>query len=351
MIQKHICLFIDTFSAGGAERVCINYANELSEVGYKVTILVFNLSKQYYIDELNDSIKVESLNVANGVRSFNKLLRKKTMLKSFDVFITFNHQISLLLYTVKLILCINNSLVARNVNNLALDLKSKKGNPFKRALTQFMMFCLYKKMDAYIAQCNAMKEDMIECYSIPQEKITVVYNPISPKFKKIALKKDIDILFVGRLTQQKGIDNLIKIISEAHKLLPHVKLHIVGQGDLKDELISSLEVIGVNYTHDLQSSDLINLYNRSKVTILTSYYEGYPNVLVESIACGTPVVSFDCKSGPSEIINDGVNGYLINSFDIALFVFKMIELISSNIDVKSTKKKETEKLIALIEKL
>lgn len=275
------------------------------------------------------------------------------MLKNFEVFIAFNHQIALILYVIKKILGIDKPLVARNVNNLAMDLTAKKGNPLKRTLTRFLMRNLYNKMHAYIAQCNAMKEDMMDYYSLPQEKIEVIYNPISPMFKKIEMEKDIDVLFVGRLTQQKGIDNLIKIISQSYQELPNLHFYIVGQGVLQSELLSSLKSIGVNYTHDFQSNDLVNLYNRSKITILTSYYEGYPNVLVESIACGTPVISFDCKSGPSEIINNGVNGYLISNFDTDMFSNRLVTVLREGYSIESNNnnKLEIQKLKMMLEYL
>ncbi|ALO33661.1 hypothetical protein CMT41_02235 [Colwellia sp. MT41] len=352
-MKKNICLFIDTFGAGGAERVCINYANELVKMNFDVTILVFNLNKQFYISELDDAVKIESLDALTGTRAFSIIIKKKEILDKFDLFIAFNHQIALILFVLKFLLKINKPLIARNVNNLKMDLAAKKGSFIKRNITKFLMRNLYSKMTAYIAQCNAMKESMIESYSIPKEKIEVIYNPVSTTFKKINLKKDIDILFVGRLTQQKGIDNFIKIITKIYKELPNLHLYIVGQGDLKDDLISSLEELGVHYTHDLQSGDLVNLYNRAKVTVLTSYYEGYPNVLVESIACGTPVVSFDCKSGPSEIIKHGVNGFLITNFDVCLFSKQVVNMLNDgySIDAINNNKNEPRKLKRVLDSL
>ncbi len=81
----------------------------------------------------------------------------------------------------------------------------------------------------------------------------------------------------------------------------------------------------------VRSTDDVNgYYNRSKSTILTSLYEGYPNVLAESLTAGTPVVSFDCQSGPNEIIRDGINGYLIPCFDTELFVDKLELILNGN---------------------
>ena len=73
---------------------------------------------------------------------------------------------------------------------------------------------------------------------------------------------------------------------------------------------------------------MLPYYLHAKATVLTSLYEGFPNALVESITLGTPVVAFDCPSGPSEIIQDGVNGYLVKHKDIESFTEKLIKLMS-----------------------
>lgn len=76
-------------------------------------------------------------------------------------------------------------------------------------------------------------------------------------------------------------------------------------------------------------------YSNAKVTVLTSLYEGFPNVLIEFIALGTPVVSFDCESGPSEIILDGKNGYLVKYLDIEEFTQKLDLALKTNWDAKA----------------
>lgn len=353
MKSKTICIFLDTFHPGGAERVCINYANELTQLGYKVTICVFNLEKKFYLNELNKNVFIKNLNVRNGVGFFKKLLSENSLLNASDVLITFNHQITLVLFILKKIKSIVTPLIARNVNNLQLDLKAKKGSFIKRLLTNFLMTLFYKHIDHYIAQCNSMKEDMIKHYNIDSQKISVIYNPISQAFKKIDLNKEIDLLFVGRLKAQKGIDNLLKIMTLVVKEKPNVYLYIVGEGELESILLNGLDELNVNYTHERKSQNLLHLYNTAHLTILTSWYEGYPNVLVESIACGTPVISFNCKSGPKEIIDNEKNGFLIEDFNTEIFSQKVIDNINNPlvIEARNSNNKEILKLDNVIRKI
>ncbi|MNY39054.1 alpha-1,4-N-acetyl-D-galactosaminyltransferase [compost metagenome] len=109
----------------------------------------------------------------------------------------------------------------------------------------------------------------------------------------------------------------------------------MGIGELQSLLLNELDKHGIKYTYEYKCNDMVALYNRARVTILTSYYEGYPNVLVESIACGTPVVSFDCESGPSEIIDNEINGFLIPRFDIDFFTSKVAYILSSDFQINA----------------
>ncbi|MDH1994807.1 glycosyltransferase [Aeromonas caviae] len=353
-MNTNITLFIDTFGTGGAERVCINYANNLSKLGKSVSIIVFNKKGYSYVDELDAKVKIISLDAKNGFHAFFRLLINPTILNRFDIFIAFNHQISLLLYVLTKIKRLNKTIIARNVNNLKLDLKAKKGNFFKRYLTTFLMRFLYCRMDGYIAQCNAMKRSMVELYSIEPHKIEVIHNPVAPKFKVIDIEKDVDILFVGRLTQQKGIDKLVEVLTRVYALCPTVRVHIVGQGNLEHYLVTSLDALRVQYVHEHQSNNIVELYNRAKVTILTSYYEGYPNVLVESIACGVPVIAYNCESGPDEIIKHGLNGFLIPCFNVEEFANNILYVLNENFQINAelvNSGNSNDKLIDLIQRV
>lgn len=325
-MKRKISLFIDTFHPGGAERICINYANELTLLGHNVTIVAYNDNKQFYVDMLHKSVKVEYLGVDTGTKALFILLSKPWILNSHDNIIAFNHQISLILLLVKLIFNKNYNLISRNVNNLSKDLAKSRSS--KSVLTKFLMSHLYSNIGNYIAQCESMKEAMIEDYSIDRKNIIVIKNPISKEFSNLNVDKTYDLLFVGRLKKQKGIDKLVQVIEGCKERKPDLRVKIVGQGELESYLLDKLNYFKVNYDFERSSSDLLSIYNRSEITILTSYYEGYPNVLVESLACGTPVISFDCESGPSEIIDNGVNGFIVPCFDTVLFVDRINEILN-----------------------
>ncbi|EOV7493697.1 TPA: glycosyltransferase [Proteus mirabilis] len=337
--MKKIGLFIDTFHPGGAERVCINYANLLVNNNYSVTIIVYNKNKKFYLDELDSRVTIISLDCKNGIETLFKFIKTKNKNNYFyelDLLIAFNHQIALILQILKFFRKINQKIIARNVNNLSFDLKSNNSSYIKKFITNLLMKVIYNKVGCYIAQCESMKKDMINNFNIPQENITVIKNPTSIIFRKNNNMKKNDLLFVGRLKKQKGIDNLILILDKLNNEKISIKIKIIGKGELKEELLQALDnmkYIEYSYHDEIPPRELVRHYNESKITILTSYYEGYPNVLVESLASGTPIISFDCKSGPSEIIKNNKNGFLIPCYDCIEFSQKIKQMLLHPLEI------------------
>ncbi|MCD9500659.1 glycosyltransferase [Photobacterium phosphoreum] len=352
MTQKSIDLFIDAIRKGGAERVCVNYANYLADNNYRVRIVLFREYEDSYINLLDDRIELVYLHCHNASSMLKKI--KATNFVFSSTVITFNHQISIALWFYgRFIDKTKFKLIARNVNFLSRDLHIRK-NSIKKFVTILLTKLVYKKIDYFIAQCNDMKDDMVSYLSIPESKITVIYNPVSTSiYKQPDAKKDIDLLFVGRIKKQKGLDylaNVLDLVSQKRQ----IKVCIIGTGDLEIELQKKLDEItkrnNIEVERILATDDVNSYYNRSRITILTSLYEGFPNVLAESLTVGTPVVSFDCPSGPAEIINNGINGYLVPCFDCDDFSNKVISLLDDN-QLSDIRYFNSEKSFNLLEKV
>ena len=127
------------------------------------------------------------------------------------------------------------------------------------------------------------------------------------------------VLAVGRLDYQKGFDRLIKIwkiISDGgNATLWH--LDIFGQGEWRGMLEEMIEAAGLQSSVTLNApvKDIRSEYTRSSILVMTSHYEGFPMVMAEALSCGLPVVSFDCKCGPKDMIANGENGILVRDGD------------------------------------
>jgi glycosyltransferase involved in cell wall biosynthesis len=177
---------------------------------------------------------------------------------------------------------------------------------------------MLRKLDGIVSQCAAMKEDLTIFWHISSDKIRVIYNPVALEVEKnISVynrkEKENEILFVGRFSPEKGISILINSFNELLPRFPLLKLRLLGEGELETSLREQCNRLNISDKVIFQGfvSDPIPFYQKALVTALPSFSEGFPNVLIESISLGTPVVAFDCETGPAEIIKDGVNGYLV----------------------------------------
>ena len=121
-------------------------------------------------------------------------------------------------------------------------------------------------------------------------------------------------MLVGR-SKEKRYDIAIKLFANVRQNFPNLKLKIAGTG-VDERYLKELAIkYGVNENIEFlgYQKDLANLYKKAKLTLITSSYEGFPNVLIESLCLGTPVISFDFMSGPRYLLQDGINGFLVDN--------------------------------------
>jgi len=332
MIEKNVVFFISSLAGGGAERVCVNIANGLVEKGWGVTLVVLHLERQVYKKELNNAINVISLGVSNARYSPYKIY---TVLKKnkIDKVIAFNYEMTALLILIRSFGLLKFTLIARNINSLSEKMQHHGGG-IRHSILYFLMSKIYKKADHIVNQCYAMQEDLISIIPSIKSKSSVIYNPVNNLLceskSKLPPSEGDFILCVGRLEKQKAFHYALKAFSLVSEKHPELRLKIVGTGSLDSELKTLCKNLEVEDKVDFEGfkSGIVNYYQNAKATILTSLYEGLPNVLIESISIGTPVISFDCKSGPSEIVIDKANGYLIEFGDVE----SMASAISKTLD-------------------
>ena len=332
-MPKKITFILSSPGGGGSERVAVNIANRLVAKGWNIDLVCMNFKRKEYLGEISKKVNLVNLSISRfalsffGIRSYIKK-NKVTHILSF------HYLFSVQLVLIRLLLKNKFKIISRNNTFLSLEEKYYfKNKIFKYFLFVIVKF-LYPKVDYLIAQCKEMKKDLIQNYNFKRKKIKVIYNPVNYKiensYKKKKKKKDNFILMVGRLNKYKGYDVAIKVFTKIKKKFPMLKLKISGKGEEKKFLEDLANKYGVKESVEFLGfkKDLSTLYKKAKLTLLTSSYEGFPNVLIESITLGTPVVSFNCPVGPSKIIKNGVNGYLVKLHDENMLEEKIIETLS-----------------------
>ena len=209
---------------------------------------------------------------------------------------------------------------------------------------------LYPKAVGIIAQTVYAKELYLN--NKWNNNIRVISNPISIIENISEIKKENQILMVARLIETKHHDRLIKIFSKIDK--SDWKLVIVGDDAIKQKnriklqrLIEKLKLVDKVILTGKQTN-VVKYYLESKIFAFTSSSEGFPNVIGEAMSAGLPVVAYDCIAGPSEMIEDGKNGFLIPLFNDELFI-QRLELLMRNIELREEMGKQAKKDISKFE--
>ena len=186
---------------------------------------------------------------------------------------------------------------------------------------------IVRRFDKFVVLTN---EDKGYWGGLPN--IEVIPNAAIHVSKNYSEVKNKRVIAVGRLDYQKGFDRLI----QAWKLVQHTgrfsdwKLDIFGQGEWREMLQQMIDKQGLQNTVKINppTNAMLNEYVHSSLLVMSSNYEGFGMVLVEAMSCGVPVISFDCKCGPKDIIQPGINGLLVPNGDIQALAYAMMVMMA-----------------------
>jgi glycosyltransferase involved in cell wall biosynthesis len=330
-----IAILISGLRGGGAERVCVTIANELAARGNDVSLKVLDTQGAVYLHEVSRAVRVEEIGASHARSSLIPLARWLVRKRPCLVLV-FGHQLAIVLLLLRTILRSRFKIVARNINTLSKE-RSQLGF-WHGTIVDGITRLFYRRVDHAIAQSNGMQKDLIEYYGFPSSRVTTIYNPVAPSIRREVIKRGIKdgpgyILYVGRLAPQKGLDDLLTAFQIVVTQIKGVRLILAGNGPEEARLQKNADELGISDAVDFIGfqKNIAHWYSHACVVVLTSYYEGFPNVLVEAITCGTPVVAFDCPSGPSEIIVEKQNGILIPGRNVHQFAEALVNVLCDRI--------------------
>lgn len=340
---KKILIIADSLIlGGGTERVISTLSQQLSE-NYDVNILTLNHSRKLYHFSGNYFTLQIGKRWLNKLLKITKLFNLYYILKIFqiskyirpDIIISFAEYVNFLTIISKKAFRMKMPLIISVRCNPRLQYQNKS------LLFQFLIKHLYKSktVNNIITVSKGVSSLLNHQFCIPNNKIHTIYNFIDiEKIKKISthtVNKDLtffhnsDIfkfITVGRLSYEKGHLNLIKAFKKVLLQKPNAYLVIIGDGELK----RSINAIIQDFKLDKQVFLLGNRRNpykfldKSDVFVLSSYYEGFPNSLIEALACGLPVISTNCDYGPREILGNNEYGLLVEVNSIKSLAESMI---------------------------
>jgi len=185
---------------------------------------------------------------------------------------------------------------------------------------------LYPRADAVVVQTESVRS-WYEAFVDPN-KVWVIPNPVQPCSEDRQARERM-VMGLGRLDRQKGFDVLVEAFSQVSSVFPDWNLTIVGEGPERPMIEALARQLGIEDRVSLPGVvDNPEAYlSRAGVFVLPSRYEGFPNALLEAMACGVPSIATDCPSGPAEIIQPGVNGLLVPSDDADVLAAELVRLL------------------------
>lgn len=308
--MKKVAILVPYLGGGGAERVASNLLMHLPSEKYKKYLIVYDEKiMEYPYEGKLLSLDLESKKSIFG-KMKNAFLRLKKIQKikeeeEFDVVISFLESPNM----INILTRVNDKAIISIRNYMSRSMSGFYGN-----INKFISKKLYNKSDLITVVSNEIKEDMIKNFGAEKSKVKVIYNPYDLEKIEYLSKEEIGkyehifenptIINVGRLNEQKGQSYLIDIFNEVSKKNKKVNLVILGRGELEDKLKQKVKRYNLEnrvFFLGFQQNPY-KFIKRASAFVLTSLYEGFPNVLVEAMSCSTPVISTDCKSGPKEIL-------------------------------------------------
>jgi glycosyltransferase involved in cell wall biosynthesis len=317
-VSESIAFFTTGLAGGGAERVVLTLAEGISELGCLVDLVVTTANGPLAL-EIPRSIRLIDLGAPRILMSLPRLVtylrgeRPRAVLSALA-------PANCIAVWAKQVSGVPTRLVLTEHNYLSTA--SLESAIWRKRFMPWIMRSTYPYADAVVAVSGGVADDLSHTIGLTRDRIDVIHNPVltprlleksweavqHPYFGKGAPV----ILGVGRLIKQKDFPTLIKAFAIVRKQ-QEAHLLILGEGEDRARCERLVHELGLEQEVDFAGfvSNPYSYMRKADVFVLSSRWEGFGNVLVEAMACGTPVVATDCPSGPAEILEDGRWGQLV----------------------------------------
>ena len=315
--NKKIAFFSSSFSNGGAERVMVVMASGLAARGYKIDFLV-KINHGVYKEELHHNINLIDLKQPSSIKSIPQLIKYLRKTKPFLLYSTLGN-----LNNVSIICSTISSPHTKVVVSEANIIKNFEYRSISEKLIFWLSKLTYPFAFAHVGVSNDVSNDLRSVYG--HKNIVTLYNP---SFKENILhraKENINhpffetklpiVISAGRIASQKDFSTLLKAF---HLLQQYIDSRLLILGNIYEDdgefskLQSLVEKLELKQKVDFLGfvDNPFTYFFKSDVFVLSSKFEGFPNVLIQALACGLQVLSTDCPGGASEILSKGNFGYL-----------------------------------------
>lgn len=323
---KKIGLFAPSLDGGGAERVMVTLANAFANRGYS-TDLVLASARGPYLADVSPDVQIVDLRTERVIKAVIPLARYLRRERPDALLSAMTHA-NVVALMAKALSRAGTRLVVSERTTISRQ-ASVERSLSSRLVYRLARF-LYPRADAICAVSGAAANDLAEFVNIPKERVEATYNPFDLDRLTRKAAEGVDhpwftegeppvVLGIGRLSEEKDFTTLIRAFARVRQT-QKARLMILGEGGLRDQLADVIKECSLT-PDDVELPGFVrNPYAylaRCGVFVLSSRWEGLPGVLIEALACGAPVISANCLSGPDEILQGGRWGRLVPVGDVA----------------------------------
>ena len=342
--SQKVAFFLSSLDGGGAERVMLNLAEGFVLAGHPVDLVLGKLQGPY-INQIPKGVKVVNLDKS---RLMTTVLQLSRYLKAADpsLLISALEDTNIVAILARKLAFSSAPLIVTVHNYLSHEAANAK--QLKRRLVPYLLRYFYLAASAVVGVSTGVVSDLLS-FGVPPQRVTAIYNPIvsdtlfakaqeRPQHPWFEVSDTPIILGVGRLTRQKDFSTLIYAFHQVHQSCP-ARLLILGEGEDRADLESLVRRLGLSTVVSMPGF-MPNPYSfmaNADLLVMSSAWEGFGNVIVESLALGTPVVSTDCESGPAEILDYGRYGRLVQVGDVDGMARAILATLRTTVDRASLK--------------
>jgi len=316
--RRHVLILIPTLQGGGAERVMVTLLRHFDRSRFRLTLAVVDTRDATFRKDVPEDVDFLDLGCRRVRHALPKILRLVWRARPQVILSTLGH-LNLALALLRPFMPRGTRLLARETIIVSKNLQ-QQGSAWARALAYRL---LGRVFDILICQSRDMQHDLVANFHVPADKTVVINNPVDvARLRQLAAEPmpagvhlvgnegGVKLVAAGRLVQQKGFDLLIEAVSRCGNVA--LQLTILGEGPLRAELEAQARALGVAGRVRFAGfqPNPYPFFHAADAFVLSSRYEGFPNVVLEALACGTPVIATPAPGGVREIL-DGVHGCVV----------------------------------------
>jgi glycosyltransferase involved in cell wall biosynthesis len=333
--KKKITFFMDALHGGGAEKVVVNLLKGLAQRDEFDLDLVLATLEGPYLDQVPPEVQIIDLNKGRVITAILPLMNYLKKNRPWALIGNMGH-VNIVASMARELAQIQTRLLLVEHNNLSAN----KSNLLRAKLVPSFMKLLYPRANAVAAVSGGVARDLEQQLGLEKETVKVLYNPVVNEDLISQSQADLEhpwfaensppvFLAVGRLNPQKDFPNLLRAFAQVRQQ-KSARLIILGEGQERRKLEKIIDSLGIG-EDVLMPGFVKNPYaymKRASCLVLSSRDEGLPTVLIEAMACGCPVLSTNCPSGPDEILDNGIYGLLVpieNSEALAAAMLETLE--------------------------